>query len=578
MAHVSDPVLFLVPARGGSQRVPGKNLRPLAGIPLVGWAVRAARMAGLGIDGGPHHVCCSTDSPEIAAAALRWGADGVIERPTELATDTATSLDVALHALRTLEATGARFRALVLIQPTSPLTDPVDLRAAVARFDAGAASVVSVTPSHPAAWHMASGGDGTLRSASGAADLLLTGAFYVVDPGSLARDRRFVVDGVTVGQVVLPDRSPDIDEEHDLVLANGILDARPSRPLPLGSRMVGSGPVLTIAEVGVNHNGSVEHAHRLVDAVADAGADVVKFQTFDPAALAAAAAPTAEYQRTAAGASEGQRAMLERLALPPEAWAQLKAHASDRGLTFMSTPFDDGSAALLDALDVPAFKLGSGELTNLPFLERCARFGRPMLVSTGMADMVEVAAAVDAIAGAGNPPLALLHCVSSYPATPNDANLRAIGTMRRAFGVPVGWSDHTEGLELPLAAVVAGATIVEKHVTLDRNLPGPDHRASLEPGQLGAMIAGIRMIETALGSGVKEPVAAERPIAAVARRSLHWRRALAAGSVVTDDDVVALRPGTGISPARQRAIVGSVTRRPVDAGAPITDADVEASA
>ena len=578
MARVSDPILFLVPARAGSRRVPGKNLRPLAGIPLVGWAVRAARLAGLGIEGGPHVVCCSTDSPEIAAAALQWGADGVIERPAELATDGATSLDVALHALSTLEAGGARFRALVLVQPTSPLTDPADLRAAVARFDAGAASVVSVTPSHPAAWHMASDGvEATLRSSAGDANLLLTGAFYVVDPGSLRRDRRFVVDGATVGQIVLADRSPDIDEEHDLVLAHGILDARPSRPVPLGSRTIGVGPVLTIAEVGVNHNGSVEHAHRLVDAVADAGADVVKFQTFDPHALAAAEAPTAEYQRTSAGASEGQRAMLERLALPPEAWASLKAHATDRGLTFLSTPFDDGSAALLDALDVPAFKLGSGELTNLPFLERCARFGRPLLVSTGMADMVEVAAAVDAIAGAGNPPLALLHCVSSYPATPNDANLRAIGTMRRAFGVPVGWSDHTEGLELPMAAVVAGATIVEKHVTLDRDLPGPDHRASLEPGQLTAMIEGIRTIEAALGSGVKEPVAAERPIAAVARRSLHWRRGLAAGSVVTEDDLIALRPGTGISPARQRAIVGSVTRRPVDAGAPVAAADVEGS-
>ena len=574
---MTDPVLFLVPARAGSRRVPGKNLRTVAGIPLVGWAVRAARLAGLAIGGGPHQVVCSTDSPDIGSVALQWGADCVIERPAPLATGDATSLYVALHALETFGAAGARFRALVLVQPTSPLTDPADLRAAVARFDAGAPSVVSVTPSHPSSWHLAVGAGAvqTVDSAVSDADHLLTGAFYVVDPDALARDRRFVVDGATVGHVVPPDRSLDIEEELDLALVQGILDARPVRPVPLGSRTIGIGPVLTIAEVGVNHNGSVEHAHRLVDAVADAGADVVKFQTFDPEALASTSAPAAEYQRSAVGASEGQRAMLARLALPADAWAGLQAHAADRGLVFLSTPFDDGSAALLDKLDVPAFKIGSGELTNLPFLERCARFGRPLLVSTGMADMKEVAAAVDAIAAAGDPPLALLHCVSSYPAMADDANLRVIETMRRAFGVPVGWSDHTVAPELPLAAVVAGAALIEKHVTLDRRLPGPDHSASVEPNELRDMVAGIRRIERALGSGLKEPVAMERPIADVARRSLHWRHGLAAGSIVTEDDLVALRPGTGVSPARQRAIVGHTTRRRVEADAPVATTDIE---
>lgn len=571
---MSDPVLFLVPGRAGSRRVPGKNLRTLAGIPLVGWAVRTARLAGLSLEGGPHLVACSTDSPEIAEAALMWGADRVIRRPDRLATDDATSLDVALHALETLQAAGARFRALVLVQPTSPLTDPADLRAAIARFDAGAHSVVSLMPSHPAAWHMASGAAGTVSQAAGDGNLLLTGAFYVVQPTALGRDRRFVVEGATVGHQVHPDRSVDIDEEFDIAFAQGVLQARAVRQVPLGALTIGAGQVVTIAEVGVNHDGSVEQAHRLVDAVADSGADVVKFQTFDPEALAAANAPTAEYQR-AGGASDDQRAMLARLALPADAWAGLKAHATDRGLIFLSTPFDDRSAAMLDVLGVPAFKLGSGELTNLPFLERCARFGRPLLVSTGMADMTEVAAAVDAIAAAGDPPLSLFHCVSSYPAMPQDANLRAIATMRQAFGVPVGWSDHTTGLELPLAAVAAGAELVEKHVTLDRGLPGPDHRASMEPGELRAMIAGIRTIERALGDGVKEPVAAERPIADVARRSLHWRRDLPAGTMISADDLVALRPGTGISPARQRSVVGRPTRNSVAAGTPLVPADVE---
>jgi N-acetylneuraminate synthase/N,N'-diacetyllegionaminate synthase len=270
-----------------------------------------------------------------------------------------------------------------------------------------------------------------------------------------------------------------------------------------------------------------------------------------------------------------QRAMLARLALPPDAWPVLRAQAHARGLVFLSTPFDDGSADLLDRLDVPAFKVGSGELTNTPFLARLARRGRPLLVSTGMADMIEVAAAVDTIRAEGDVPLALLHCVSSYPARPEDANLRAIETMRRAFEVPVGWSDHTPGIELAIGAVAMGAALVEKHLTLDRSLPGPDHAASLEPDEFRAMVAGIRAVEAARGSGVKVPVASEREVAAVARRSLHWRRSLAAGLVVATGDVDVLRPGTGLTPGRIGEIVGRRTARSVAQGAMIVATDVE---
>ena len=249
--------------------------------------------------------------------------------------------------------------------------------------------------------------------------------------------------------------------------------------------------------------------------------------------------------------------MLARLALPTEAWAGLRQHARDRDIVFLSTPFDDASADLLDALDVPAFKVGSGELTNLPFLGRLARRGRPMLVSTGMADLVEVAAAVDAIAAAGDPPLALFHCVSSYPARAEDADLRAIETMRRAFGVPTGWSDHTPGTELALAATAIGATLIEKHLTLDRTMPGPDQRTSLEPDEFARMVAGIRAVSSALGTGEKVPVEAERAIAAVARRSLHWATSLAAGATVD-----ARRPGRPASRHRTRAGRGRRPRRP----------------
>jgi N-acetylneuraminate synthase/N,N'-diacetyllegionaminate synthase len=374
---------------------------------------------------------------------------------------------------------------------------------------------------------------------------------------------------------VVPDeRSVDVDATPDLAIAEALAAARPVRRFELAGCTVGGDHVLVIAEIGVNHDGDPGLAHRLIDEAADAGADAVKFQTFDPAALAAAGAPTAAYQR-ASGAAADQRAMLARLALPVEAWPGLRDHAADRGVVFLSSPFDDASADLLAHLDVPAFKVASGELTNLPFLERLAAVGRPLLVSTGMADMIEVAAALDAIRAAGDPPVALFHCVSSYPADPADANLRAMATLRAAFGVPTGWSDHTPGIDMPIAAVALGAELLEKHVTLDRGRSGPDHAASLDPAQFRAMVAAVRATELARGDGQKRPVAAEREIAAVARRSLHWRRSLAAGATVAAGDLVALRPGTGLAPGLRAQLAGRRTARDVEEGAMVADGDVE---
>jgi N,N'-diacetyllegionaminate synthase len=561
------PILFLVLARGGSRRVPGKNLRTVAGIPLVAWAVRTARAAAAVVPGGPHSVVCSTDDPAIAACAAAWHAEVPFLRPAALADDAASSIDGVLHALDALAAAGRHVRAVALLQPTSPLTDPADVAAAIARFDETGAPVVAVTPTHPGAWHQTMDETGVLRSAEPAdARTVLSGAFYVIAPDELRSARQFVIEGRTRGVIVPPERSVDVDEDVDLVVANALAGARPVRVVPLADRIIGGGSCLVIAEAGVNHNGDPALAHRLIDAAADAGADVVKFQTFDPARLAAAGAPTAAYQRAAGEGAHDQREMLARLALPPETWAALQAHARDRGLVFLSSPFDEASADLLDRLDVPAFKVASGELTNTAFIDYLARKGRPLLVSTGMADMVDVADALETIVAAGAPPVALFHCVSAYPARPEDANLRAIGTLRAAFGVPAGWSDHTPGIELAIAAVALGADLLEKHITLDRALPGPDHAASLEPGELAAMVTAVRASEAARGSGEKVPVAAEREVASVARRSLHWAMDGEAGAIVNAMDVVALRPGTGIPPRELSSVVGRRLARPVAIG------------
>lgn len=573
---MSERILFLVPARGGSRRVAGKNLRRVGGIPLVGRAVRTGLAAASGLGGAGHVVVCSTDDPAIAAAARAWGAD-VLDRPVDLAGDTTPSADVALHALEAVEAGGRAVETLVLLQPTSPLVDADDVTGAVRLHrESGGRAVASVAASHPSAWHRALLADGSLKPAPGAGhELLLTGGVYVVAAGELRATGQLAGRAPTLGFEVPRERAVDVDEEVDLLVAEALLAARPVSHLEIDGRTIGGGRTFVIAEGGVNHNGDFALAMRLVDAAADAGADAVKFQTFDPAALAADGAPTARYQRRTDDDVRDQRDLLAHLVLPRDAWARLRDHARERGLVFLSTPFDDGSADLLDALGVPAFKVGSGELTNTPFITRLARRGRPMLVSTGMADLVEVAAAVDAVRSGGDVPLALFHCVSSYPASPADANLRAMETMRRAFGVPVGWSDHTPGTELALAAVAAGASLVEKHVTLDRGMSGPDHAASLEPAELAAMVRGIRAVEASLGSGIKEPVAAERDVASVARRSLHWAADLPAASVVRPADLAVLRPGVGMAPALLDSLVGGRTTRGVRAGARVEPGDVE---
>ncbi|CUW38025.1 putative N,N'-diacetyllegionaminic acid synthase [Magnetospirillum sp. XM-1] len=335
----------------------------------------------------------------------------------------------------------------------------------------------------------------------------------------------------------------------------------------IGNRRVGPGcPCFVIAEAGVNHNGDLALAHRLVDMAAQAGADAVKFQTFTAEKVVSAQAPKAAYQKASTGGEQSQLDMVRGFQLAPEAFAELSAHCAQAGILFMSTPFDLDSVDVLDRLDVPAFKLPSGEITNPLLLRRVAATGRPVILSTGMGALVEVAAAVDILERAGCRDLMLLHCTSAYPAPVESANLRAMATLAAAFRRPVGYSDHTEGFEAAIAAVALGACCIEKHFTLDRSLPGPDHLASVSPADLGALVAVIRRVEKGLGDGCKRPVAAEEDTRAVARRSLFAARALEAGAVMAEDDLIALRPGGGISPMQVDMVVGRRLTRAVAEG------------
>ncbi|MDP9219787.1 MAG: N-acetylneuraminate synthase family protein [Actinomycetota bacterium] len=325
-----------------------------------------------------------------------------------------------------------------------------------------------------------------------------------------------------------------------------------------------------IAEAGVNHDGSVADAHALVDLAADTGADAIKFQTFDPAALVSATAQTAAYQAASTGVAT-QRELLERYVLPAGAWPELRDHAIERGVDFLSTAFDLASLDLVCELGVHALKLGSGELTNKPLLTEVARRGLPVLCSTGMGAEAEVGDAVGWLAPA--PGLLLMHCVSSYPAPVEQANLRALESMRRRFELPVGWSDHTVGTVAAVASVALGAAALEKHVTLDRSRPGPDHAASADRDGFADYVRQVRDAHAALGDGVKRPVAAEAATTPLVRRSWHAARDLHEGELVGPADVALLRPADGIAPAQD--VIGQRLVHSVPQGSPLRADDLD---
>jgi len=333
------------------------------------------------------------------------------------------------------------------------------------------------------------------------------------------------------------------------------------------NRIVGpDNPCFVIAEAGVNHNGRMELARSLVDAAARVGADAIKFQTFEAEKLVTTDALKAAYQQETTGDQESQYEMLRRLELSRDQFHELHDYCLARKILFLSTPFDEDAADFLDGLGVPAFKVASGDITNLPLITHIAGKGKPVLLSTGMSYLGEVEAAVRTILGTENRSLALLHCTSNYPTAPEDANLRAMHTLSTAFGVPVGYSDHTQGLEISLAAVALGACMIEKHLTLDRHLPGPDHQSSIEPVEFEAMVKGIRKIEMSLGNGRKEPTANELEIASVARRSLVAARDIPIGTILTEELIEIKRPGTGLSPGQKRFLVGRATREYIRGG------------
>jgi len=328
------------------------------------------------------------------------------------------------------------------------------------------------------------------------------------------------------------------------------------KPIRIAGKKIGpEHPCFIIAEAGVNHNGKVDLARQLIDAAAAAGADAVKFQTFHADNIVTNTAKKAEYQKSTTSSNESQYEMIKNLELSDNIFQELSDYADSKGIIFLSTPFDEESVDLLDQIGVPAFKIPSGEITNFPLLKKIAEKKKPLILSTGMATLGEVEDAVNYVKTHGTEEIVLLHCTTSYPAPIKSVNLRVMNTLRCAFQIPVGYSDHTKGITIPIAAAAMGAQVIEKHFTLDRSLLGPDHQASLEPHELEAMVTAIRDVEFALGNEIKCPNEEEMEIKKVARRSIVAQKDLNAGEQLRENVLAIKRPGTGIEPKYFESVV-----------------------
>ena len=589
--------LGIILARAGSKGLPDKCVRSVLGRPMIAYtfdhALASERLSA---------VALSTDSRPAQSLALERGIE-VIERPAELATDLATVDSAARHAVLSWERSHEQqVDAVVLLYANIPVRPVGGIDRALTQLsESGASSVRTVAPvgkHHPDWLHRLEGDrlvqfrvnsiyrrqdleplfyhDGAVVAVTRAA---LFDALRTPDDAHafFGADRRAIV--------VRPDESVDVDELVDLYVAEAVLRARNRRGgrqvtastshsetvnVAVGDRRVGPGcPAYVIAEAGVNHNGSAEAALRMIDAAVVAGVDAVKFQVFRAAELTTAAAPMAEYQSTAGAAT--QREMLSQLELSDGVLLKLRERCEQRGIEFLATPFGPRDVERLVGLDVRALKLASTDLNNTPLLRAAVNTGLPMIVSVGAATAAEIRTAVRRLrVWRAAERLVLLHCVSAYPTPLEAANLGAIRALEQEFGVLVGYSDHTMSVRTGSWAVAAGARVLEKHFTLDRSTPGPDHAMSLEPDGLRAYVHGVREVERALGSGRIGMTAIEQSVRSVARKSIVAACYLPAGTVIERTMLQTKRPAGGIEPDRLDELVGRTVVTDLEPDATLT--------
>jgi len=575
----SMKTLGVILARAGSKGLPDKCVRPILGRPMIDYTIDHGLAARTLCD-----LILSTDS----AAARRRATDRgltVIDRPAALADDTATIDAAARHAVEAWEALhGARVDAVCILYANIPVRAAGAIDRAVAQLrDSGASSVRSVAPigKHHPDWLHRLDGDrmrqfrtNSIHRRQDLEPLFYhDGAILVVTRTALFDARRVADDAQGFlgddrrAMILTQTDAVDVDEAGDLALAEAILAGAAPRGMSIGGRRIGPGATYVIAEAGVNHNGDVDEALRLVDAAVRAGADAVKFQIFDATRLTTASAATASYQRSS-GAGSSQRALLRDLELSDAAFRRIREYCRKAEIEFLATPFSTFDLERLMRLEPAAIKFASTDINHYPLLEMASRAGKPLILSTGAATEDEIGEAVSWLRGWGAT-FALLHCISRYPTPVDELNLRAVTSLARRFGVIAGLSDHTTSAATGALAVAAGACIIEKHLTLDRSAAGPDHRASLDPDLMRAYIHNIRDAEAIMGDGGLGQIEEQRDVRTAARKSVVAARDIEPGQTLQPSDLEVKRPAGGIEPSRISRVIGRTARTPIPAETPL---------
>jgi N-acetylneuraminate synthase len=563
-------VFAIILARGGSKGIPRKNIKLLAGKPLIAYTINEAKKSKY-ID----KIIVSTDDSEIAEVSKRYGSKIQI-RPKELAQDNTPSLPALQYVVKTLEEQGENIDIVVLLQPTNPFRKTKTIDKVIEKINQGFNSCTTISPLeiHPCRFleiknnkaHFINKSKETLRQNIN--QYHVDGTVYAYKKDTL-KELNILPWDEEDNAVIKIDSEEflDIDELIDFEIAEFLINK--SKTIKINNKIIGNNEsCFIIAEAGVNHNKDLETAKKLADAAKWAGADAVKFQTFKSENLVTKQAFQADYQKNNIGKKESQFDMLKRLELPYEDFKELKKYCDEKNIIFMSTPHTPDAADFLEDL-VPAYKIPSGDLINLPFLEKIAKKQKPIIFGTGMGTLDEVKEAITTIKSQGNNQIIALHCTTNYPCPLEEVNLRAMQTMQKELDCLVGYSDHTLGIEVSQMAKKLGAVVIEKHFTLDKNMPGPDHKASLEPYELKQMVRALKTQEyektelnkIVLGSPKKEPNPSEIRIAKVARKSIVSNKYISQGKKIEKEDLIIKRPGTGILPKKINEIIGKTAKQ-----------------
>jgi N,N'-diacetyllegionaminate synthase len=532
-------IIGIIPARGGSKGIPKKNIKKIAGKPLICWTIEEAKKSKLLDD-----FYVSTEDGKISEISKKAGAK-IIQRPSEFSTDEADQMDAIKHAL---EAIGGEIG--VILQPTSPVKNKDRIDECIKEFlEKNADSLATGFGCDLFEWGTYNQNRQNLQT-------------FFHDDGNikiLTKDlikRKERIGKNPIKKIIDREENVQIDNEFDFWVVEKILEKRKEDKIKIGERIFEKEkPVFIIAEAGVNHNGNIEIAKKMIDSAKDAGVDAIKFQTYKTEELVTNYAEKSDYQ------GEGtQFETLKKLELSEEEFFDLKKYCDQKEILFFSTPHTESSVDFLDEI-VPAYKIASGDLTNFPLLKKIAEKQKPMILSTGMATMEEIKETLNYLKKT-NKKIILLHCTTSYPCPRENVNLRAMGTIENETGCITGYSDHTLGIDVSLMAVKKGAKIIEKHFTLDKNLDGPDHKASLEPLELKEMVDKIRnkdfpeYDETVLGSCEKKPSEEELKILPTSRKSIVAKNYILKGTILTKDMLSIKRPGTGIPPKEIENLIG----------------------